>query len=371
MRKHTSYYSAFLLLIMFFGPYQSAKAQYNGTFNALYFGRSIDAKTAALGSINTAVLNNAFVIHQNSSLLSFQEGYSIGYSHSSPYYLAEDSEFNYFGLSAKPFKHFAFGISRFTYENDFNTLKLSTIAVAYTFNRNYSIGINFRNLKWQYKRRIVCFGIGFIPCPPTNYEGEFGQWYLDFTTSARFHYPFLDEQATFIAGLTFENVFQQTMDVKLFGQQSKIELPTIITFGFNNQFVWNAGNNFLNEHISLSILGEYQVITNYDYRTRFSLGTQFGLNNILFLRAGYFHETLRTISVTPNIFYDNSDSRASLSEFTYGIGANIPVSKAFNIEQKIILSIDYTQMPQPRYPDSEIYDAGNFSTVSFSLRVVL
>ena len=338
-----------------------AKAQYDGSFDGLYFGRSIDAKSASLGSISRSITNRAFSVHQNAALLGFQEGYSAGYSYSSPFYnfSSFDRSLNYFGISAKPLQKFAFGISSFALKNaGMSTDRLSTLALVYQISDNLSLGSNVRQFALDLGERTDEQG--------NNLESSFSQWYIDFTFATRFPYQLEGADARFSTGLTLENIFRQVLDLtgSTSGQNTQIELPSIVTVAVNNALVWESGSNFLlTENFSWNLLGEYQNVINHDFRTRFSLGTQVGFNDILFLRAGYFYETLNDLN--------SSENKSSLSEFTYGLGLDLPAHKITGLSREMILSVDFVRLQQPLLTKNNIFNFGNYSTISVALRIVL
>lgn len=334
------------------------KAQYDGSFNTLYFNRSIDAKSESMGSITASFFNNAFSVHQNSSLIGFQDGYGISYSYSSPYYLNKNGRFDYTGFSAKLFKNIAFGVSRYTYKDPDNALeqRLSTLAIIYKFNQSFSIGLNGRLLYWSQGNRTDETG-SFLK------EAVSKKLYFDITSSAKFPYSFSRINAHLIAGITFENIFYQQMKLNFGSIDSSIELPAIITISANNEFSWDSGIEFiLIKNISLNILGEYQNVINYGYKTRYSIGSQISLNKILEIRAGYYYETNNDYGFTVNKSY--------LSEFTYGIGANIPLSNILNIDKSFSLSIDFTKMQQPLYTTRNLFGIGDFTMISAALKFI-
>jgi len=102
---------------------------------------------------------------------------------------------------------------------------------------------------------------------------------------------------------------------------------------------------------------------NYKYKTRFSLGSQFGLNDYIKLRIGYFIQNNNDFNIATN--------KSTISDFTYGAGANIPLSKFMNLHKKFVFSIDFTRMQQPIYTTDNQFNIGKFSTFSTSVKVII
>ena len=108
-----------LLLFLFCLFTQPSVAQYDGSFSDIFFRRAYSAQSAALGRSSVAIIDDAFSVHYNSSLLGFREGYSVSYSNSSPFYVLSDAIFNYYGAAGNIYGKFAAGISHL----DFSTGK--------------------------------------------------------------------------------------------------------------------------------------------------------------------------------------------------------------------------------------------------------
>ena len=345
-----------LILILFVFLTIPATAQYDGSYEDFYFVRSVSAQSSALGRSSVALSDNAFSIYSNSSLLVFQESYVASYSFSAPFYVVEDASYKFFGIGGRIINNFFIGISHLDYDTGLSFRQgLTTLALAYQVKKSASLGINIQRFN-------IWYGIIFDDTAPEVTKIRSSEHYLDLTSSyiVPIQLQFADEVSLLI-GFTFENVFQQSIDYNKSWISLDTELPSIITFGVNNKWSWNnLSDFFLMKNISLNLLAEYQEILRYKYRTRFSLGSQLGLNDYLKLRVGYFTQNINE--------YIPSTNEYSLSDFTFGVGANIPLSKFINLNKKLILSIDFTTRQRPLYTNRVWRNSGTFSTVNASLK---
>ena len=335
----------------------TATAQYDGSFDDIYFNRSISAQSSALGKSSKALSDNAFSIYANSALLGFQDSYLASFSTSSPYYTLENGKFNFYGIGGKLINNISVGITHLNFDTgESRDQQLTTLSFIYQPIEKLSLGANIQRftLDAGTRRDEVGNVIG---------DATSNQYYFDLTSSyiLPINLSFAEESSLKL-GFTFENIFQQAIDVGFGSTNSKIELPSIITIGARNKLYWNQISEFfLVKNISLHLLAEYQEVINYKYKTRFSLGSQLGLNDYINLRIGYYIQNNDDFNIATN--------KSSISDLTYGAGANFPLSRFMNLDKKFILSIDFTRMQQPLYTTDNQFNIGKFSTFSASVKV--
>ena len=110
------------------------------------------------------------------------------------------------------------------------------------------------------------------------------------------------------------------------------ELPVISRFGISYSFLPEINNNT----IEVLAQAEYQYLLNYDYRDGLHLGLETKFLEMLSLRCGYYFEDIDD--------HDHDENEDHLSQFTYGLGIDIPVYKF--TDYPIHLQIDFTSLPQ-------------------------
>jgi len=361
MKKKILFIKTCFILILFCLLSQPSLAQYDGSFSEIFFRRVYSAQGAALGRSTVSFPDHAFSVHYNSSLLGFREGYSVSYSHSSPFYILKDANINYFGAAGTIFGPISAGVSHL----DFSTgeisgdKKITTLALVYKPFKNFAVGSNIRRFHVDLGDRTDSAG-NLIDEVTRN------QLYFDLTSSLliNYHIPNVDESSITL-GLTYENPLQQGIDLPsgVGNRNIDVELPSVITIGAQNSFRWtDVGDSYLTKNITVGLVAEFREILEYEYETRISLGTQVSLNDIIVLRGGYFTHTTEDFG---------ADNKSRIDDFTYGAGTNIPLSSLFQGTADITLSLDFVHMQQPLFTTDNPLDIGKFTTVSGSLVIEL
>lgn len=345
----------FTLLLIYFQPAKGI-AQYDGSFEYIFFDRSYSAQSAALGRISTPITDDAFSVHYNSALLSFQNEYTVSFSHTSPFYRMKNANFNYYGITAPILDRFSLGVGHLDLKfNASGEQKLSTLAFVYEPVRNFSIGANLRRLYLDigYRSDVTGRSLGEIVSK---------RIYFGLSSSIRIpHKSLIAPKSILTLGATFDNIFQQSIGLGSRGS-SNFELPSVLTLGAANKFIWRGlDNGPLIKRISFNLLAEYQNVLNYQYKTRLSLGTQLGLNRIVMLRVGYFFQTTNDFGAPIN--------KSRINAFTYGVGVNVPFSEIIKLDETLILSLNFTRLQQPLFTNKNLWNIGKFSTFSGSVRL--
>nr|MDA3814554.1 hypothetical protein [Candidatus Cloacimonadota bacterium] len=132
----------------------------------------------------------------------------------------------------------------------------------------------------------------------------------------------------------------------------KEELPVISRFGISYSFLPEINNSTL----EVLCQAEYQYLFNYDFRDGLHLGLETKFIELLSLRCGYYYENIDD--------HDYDDNEDQLSQFTYGLGIDIPVYTF--TDYPLRLQIDFTSLPQVSY--SNIWtDWDNFNSFTVKL----
>lgn len=228
-------------------------------FSNIYFDRSVSAQSSALGRSSKALPDNAFSIHSNSSLLGFQNGYLVAYSKSTPFYTLENATFNYYAVGGRIINEFFIGIGHLDYNNGQDWKEqLTTLAFIYRLKNNLSLSTNIKRFVFEQGDFTDEQGL------PAGKGETSKRYYFDFTSSylLPFKTPVADK-ISLLLSFTFENIFRQEVHIG----DIRVELPSIISVGANNKYVWNdVSNFFLIKNISLSLIAEYQEVIDYEYK---------------------------------------------------------------------------------------------------------
>jgi hypothetical protein len=331
----------------------TAAAQYDGSFDAIYFNRTFSPKSEALGRSGVAVLDNAFSLQTNSSLVGHMSGYSLSYSYSNPIYGAEDGTFQFFGLTADVGRNMAIGLSEANVRFDETFLnRLRTVALIFKPIPSTAVSVDARNVSMKFSNPL---SVGIS-------QFDENQWYLNMNASYSGSYPIpIGHGARIVGGVRVENVFRNTLSIP----NAEIELPQVATVGFSNTVtLFKRPDDAWANYVDVSLIAEYSDVLNSDYNTRLSAGTELDLSSYFKARVGYLYHTSNDLGF-PAV---NKDE---IREVTYGFGAMLPISQLAGISRDIRLEIDYARMQHPLGTYRNFLNIGDFTMWSASLRVEL
>lgn len=330
-------------------------AQYDGSFDGIYFLRSVSAQSTALGMTRSTMPDKAFTIHNNSSLLGFQEGASASYSTSDQYFIADDTDIQFIGLSGRISDKFAVGIShlRFDYTSGSQFKhSLSTLALVFKPSDLISLGANARRLSIAYISDSFSF---------SKPEGQ--QLYLDLTSSVNIPVELSSAlNSALKVGFTWNNISRQSLDLGLAnGNEEVIEIPSVAVLGIQGHIMLpGIESSIIADKFSFDAIVELQEVFNYDYFSRLSFGFQLGLNELVYLRVGHSQQST-------NDYGFPESNKSTINEFTYGAGLNIPISSLFRIKKDVNLTIDYVKLEHPQFSKRSIFDIEQYETLNISL----
>ena len=78
-----------------------------------FFGRQPSAKAEAMGQAAVANHDGAFTAFYNPAAMIRNKGLNVGYSYASPYYLADEADYTFFGATYNLGRYGAVGFNRF------------------------------------------------------------------------------------------------------------------------------------------------------------------------------------------------------------------------------------------------------------------
>ena len=332
-----------LFVIIFFFVFfrQNLFSQtYYDYFQEFFFDRLPSARIEAMGKILSVSSDSYFASQSNPASIMRTKGLSAFYSHSTPYYLAEDYNFYFGGLSyifsdvgafAINFMWSEIGNSYFTYPDGTYkkytpSKKLLTASYAREIPGIVKIGFN-TNL----------FIDDFNPDKSNN--GIF----FDLGLLKEFNlYKSSNFEDNVSAGLFAKNIFNQGIDLSnnVVIRDLKEYFPSIVRVGISNDLNYFDKSIYTESHlIGLTTAIEYQNVVNFKYRTAVKFGAELSLLNILFARCGYYNESQLKAS----------NGKGELTDFTYGFGLNMEGSKWIDTNLPLSIMIDYTSLQQPTY----------------------
>jgi len=364
------------LLILVVSPFKNSFSQNYDVFGSplaeLYLYREPNAKADAMGRSGVVSLDNNFGSYYNPALTSLGSGITANASFSKPFYLAEKSTYNYFGVSYSDKKIGSIGLSRYhwnfgediiiTDETGRETGEVGHIHYSlYTLNYSREIIENF----------LVGANIGYInnhfPASPSGTDGDGKCFTFDIGLMKGFDIPGAADNLkhSFQLGTSLINVTGSKISYADANQ--KDALPQIFRFGGSYNLKVKGKFIIPNSNLIETLTKvEYQKVLNSNYFSAVKFGQEFTLGEIFSLRAGYFKQSLND--------FGNSNNASSQSMFTYGAGVKIPVNLIFESKTPIALEIDYVNLEQPSFINSATFfnytKWDNYSNISLTLKII-
>ncbi|MEA2095166.1 MAG: PorV/PorQ family protein [Candidatus Cloacimonadota bacterium] len=333
-----------LLVIIILSLFVALHADYRDAYQELFFGRQPSSRAEAMGRGYVTIDGDIDTYFYNPAGIANINFMDVKFTTSSPYYVIDKARYYQFG-SGYNFNNniiIGFNVNLMSYgeeygvvdeENPFEPFKKVTpyllnytLTMATPLSENLSVGFNINRFTENYggdPHSILFFDVGTI------YKHKLTSFFAS------------EDEISFgvsIRNFTFSKVKYDSVDE---------ELPAISRFGISYSFLPEINNNT----VEVLCQAEYQYLLNYDYRDGLHLGLETKFIEMLSLRCGYYYE---------NIDSDNTDQ---LTDFTYGLGIDIPVYKF--TDYPINLQIDYTSLPQVSY--SQNYDLDNFNSFTVKL----
>ncbi len=321
--------------------------QYNDFAREIFFGRLPSAKTEAMGRILTLNFDHYFVSQSNPANLLTTEGAAIFYSNSSPFYAYNDATYDYAGISYNNPTVGAFAFN-FLVFNSGSTIFIPQLVEPFTVpfeEKRYLYTLTYSNVIKDW----FSFGIN-----ANLFVADFGtdQTYSDSFFEVGLSRDFnlirdLEIKDDFTIGTQIKNIFNQSFSA--IDESQSDAFPSIFRIGVSNVLEYTDNDVFEKAYLFGFTVGfEYQDLFNSGKRTAYKAGGEISLIDIIFLRGGYYKET---------IFGSGDD----LNEFTYGFGLKMDFNKYLSNNFPLILLFDFVSLEQPTYI-TDYDDWKNFTT---------
>ena len=338
-----------ILIIVSLLLFVTLHADYEGLYSELFFGRQPSSRAEAMGRGYVTIDSDMDAYFYNPAGIANINFVDVKFTTSSPYYVVDKAKYYQFGLGYN-LHNIIIGLNinlmsygEENYEineekpfgpgNNKVTPYLSnyTLTMATMLSNALSVGCNINYFSENYgddPNSTLFFDAGTI------YKRKLS---LLNTSGGELAIGASVRNATFS---------------KVKYDSGKEELPVISRFGISYSFLPEINNNT----IAVLCQAEYQYLLNYDYRDGLHLGLETKFIEMLAFRFGYYYENIDD--------HDHDENEDQLSQFTYGLGIDIPVYKI--IDYPIRLQIDFTSLPQVSY--SNIWkDWDNFNSFTVKL----
>lgn len=344
-------YMVFFLLLSIASVLYSQK--YERAFNQVFDFQQPDAVSEAMGKVQVVQTGSPVSAIYNPASSSFSKGLSIHYTYLEPYSIVfgTDPKKNSFSISYNTHKYGAISFTTQYFSNGtFHTTQRDTAspkgysdyqytptASRYCFNYSYSIP--------EY------FSIGLnANCLEEKSIGGKSQtaWFFDFGLMKNIVFENAKYKQNILAGASISNFTNKKVDNLLMiyiienglashtfaNTDVKTYLPTYYRFGASYEFETKlelAGYRIFKAKAA----AEYSFVGKLDYYQTIKTGAELTFMEMLRLRIGYYNEKIGD---------ENSDIwyKDYLSQFTYGVGLNLPIHKLLHTQLPVNLQFDFS-----------------------------
>ena len=326
----------------------------------LFQYRQPSARAEAMGGAMVAATNGAYTGFYNPAALAGAAAYALNYTYSDPFYVFTDGNYKgLFGIASLG-NAGTIGISwyRFQYGVPFVNFALEdgegesaySAMMTLSYGRNLGSrlqgGLNVSRYKGWYSSEINA----------STYLFDIGLTFQAWQKREERR----DQRLTL--GLALDNLFEGKFSPLDEGQGDP--LPVILCFGgsYSSQFLPTNDGRFYNLNATLN--AEYQHILNAE-KSHFSgvrLGGELLFLDLIAARVGYFSLKLYDYGAA------DSNALSRWSDFTYGLGIQIPFARIVPNILPIVLSVDFTSRPQTTFSD-DFDDWQNLTTLNVGVKV--
>lgn len=314
---------------------------YRGALDYFFLGRQPSAKAEAMGKSMVTTEAEAFGSFYNPASISQNAGLLLSTSYATPYYLADNANFKFIGATYELGKYGVLGLSlyRFSFgEPIFTTSMTDPTAQEDKFTPTtsmYTLTFSTETFKHLY------LGINF------NFVRDQGavigkSYPIDLGLLKIFNFS---KNQKISLGVSLHNITNSKI-VYDFNDNRDIKeaLPISFHLGAAYQLFW--GNSKLNS-LELNTFGillqlEYQDLFNAKFHNGFRTGAELSFIEMLYVRFGLYREGIND--------YGFSDlNKNNLTDFTYGLGIEIPINKFTRTKLPLNVKLDITTMKQPSF----------------------
>ncbi len=336
-----------ILFIIIFLLFVALHADYRDAYKELFFGRQPSSRAEAMGRGYVTINGDMDAYFYNPAGIANINFMDLKFTTSSPYYFIDKGKLYQFGVgySLREYLTIGLNINHMTYGETYYSMnefgEITGEFSPYLSNYTLTLATELTD-EFLFGWNINYFNENYVDDPHGALFFDAGSIYKHKITLPN------SSESELAIGASVRNFSFS----KVKYDSGKEELPVISRFGISYSFMPEINNNT----IEVLCQAEYQYLFNYDYRDGLHLGLETKFIELLSLRCGYYYENIDD--------HDHDDNEDQLSQFTYGLGIDIPVYKFTNYP--IRLQIDFTSLPQVSY--SNIWtDWDNFNSFTVKL----
>jgi len=348
---------------------------YNGKYFNFFDYQQPDARSEAMGKVQTTLTGNPLTSAYNAASTSFSCGLNADFSHVKPRSTAIEengnTSYNNYGAS---YNSGQYGAIAFGYRNfSVNGMKV-ILGAPYTSSALLIItDVYFSNYNLNYSYRIMknlSMGITYNYIKMDNYSYKANVYYFDLGVMEKIPFESESNSQNIIIGASLTNFTNnQLKPTYKFIQYYSINnsyypLPSELKLGTAYTYETKLR---INDHKLFRIMAaaEYRDMVNSSTFSTAKLGTELTFAEMLNIRFGYYYEDFKTLDYTPDI-------KKKLSEFTYGLGINLPLNKLLHFNMPVTLQVDYANLKAPVFSNRPGEDLSKrYSPINFNLNMIL
>jgi hypothetical protein len=338
----------------------------NNYLGHIFFDRLPGARAESMGKILSVDRGEYLLSQSNPALLADSQGISLSYANSAPYYNYDRDQFEShfaeliydtekYGILSLNIHHLSLDETQM-YDPPMALVddqNLITATYAKRFGHTLRAGLNINYYFCNY-RNYDMFRRNDQTYEYT--EERETNLFFDLGLSGKYH-TFNSEhiESDIIIGAYLKNIFGN--DITKLGLSPRD--ASILRVGASHRMLYSHPQFAISDHlIGLELAAEYQNLPGYDYRTGWKFGTEISMLDILFLRAGYYKESLDSMP----------HSKEHVSSTTYGAGIKIDLRRFNNDFLPLTISLDYSSLPQPEFKAEAESEWDNFKNLSVNVR---
>ncbi|MGE5410160.1 MAG: hypothetical protein ACM3MI_04300 [Clostridiales bacterium] len=348
-----------LILIFLSLSFSSTFSQhYMGYAQRMFLYQQPNARAEALGRGQVTLHDSPFSMFDNPAAPAFSNGLNVELTHMDPNYPFKTYGFyNTYGITYNMGKYgrigfnylsFSIGDADKTYDvpvadgdySDYNFNRIYMLNYSRQVFHDFSVGIS---LDYFYDKLSDIYNIKRVRAYDT--------YYFDLGLLKRFSFNQSGGNDLYL-GLSLTNAGYSEAKGQFFNEQ----FPTIMHLGASYELQIINKDYYGFPPLKLLLCGEYMDVFETRYLSQIRLGAEATLWEMLKLRLGHWSETLEADF--------NESMRTKLSQFTYGVGVELPMKRFSKSFLPLTFSLDFTYLPLPDYDDFSYIDP--FSDLFFT-----
>ena len=324
---------------------------YDGFLQDFFLGRQPSTKAEAMGRGLVACPEYDFSSWYNPATLGLSDLVTANISYMDHSYVRNADYFN-LSVTYNAGKYGAFGLNR--YQNNMGIIlagdemkaTLYTLNYANQFIKNFYAGVNFSILDAHM---------------PAN-DGSSGLYQTLFTMDLGLLKVFqIQNTQSTTQKLSIGTAFYNLLNPKYTAADPNQPEPLPVTFKlgacYNIQYS-KISKPFELKTLDFLVYAEVEDLLNTKYNTAIKTGCEVDLYEFVSVRLGYYTQNINDYGISTN--------RSTQSQFTYGFGIELPLTKLAKGQIPLSFRLDYANLKPPLFYDNQT--VASFNSVSFSMR---